>query len=372
MSARFRVGLIGTGMIANAAHLPAYRNLKDDVEIVGVADTRETAAKETAERYQIPRHYTDPYKMLQDLKPDLVSVTTPNAYHKEYTIAALKAGAHVLCEKPIAVKHRDAVEMYQVADSEGRLLFASQTLRFQNKYLAAKEFCSEGKLGEPYFVDIEMIRRRGIPTWGLFHIKEHNLGGSFCDLGVHALDCVTWLLDNPRISAVSGKAYTKIANRDEGLITSLADSGAPLGAFTPRPYDYREFSVEDFASCLIRYESGLTIAIKIAWAMNLADSGGIRIRIAGTKAGAELNPTRYFINQGSYQSELVPKVPPDRTVPFAGHWSMMEHILRVLKGKEERIVKPAEVLSVVSAIEAFYLSAELDEEVRMDRIVGKP
>ena len=97
---QYKVAIIGNGMICNAAHIPAYQAMGDKVRIVAVADIREEAARETAERHGIPKYYVDPYKMLEEEKPDIISVCTPNAYHKEYTLAGFRAGCHVVCEKP--------------------------------------------------------------------------------------------------------------------------------------------------------------------------------------------------------------------------------------------------------------------------------
>ena len=102
---QYKVAIIGNGMICNAAHIPAYKAMGDKVKIVAVADIREEAAKETAERHGIPKYYVDPYKMLEEEKPDIISVCTPNAYHKEYTLAGFRAGCHVVCEKPVSAFH---------------------------------------------------------------------------------------------------------------------------------------------------------------------------------------------------------------------------------------------------------------------------
>ena len=117
----FKVCIISCGMIANSAHIPAYRRFAEDFEIVAVADINEKAARETAERHGIPAYYTDAQKMLEEQKPDVVSVCVPNCYHKEYTLMALRAGANVLCEKPLAVSHADAVEMFDEAKRAGKV-----------------------------------------------------------------------------------------------------------------------------------------------------------------------------------------------------------------------------------------------------------
>ena len=198
---KLRVAIIGTGMIANSAHFPALNILRKEglVDVVGVADIRETAAVETAKRHDVPNWYTDPQKMLDELKPDFVAVCTPNMYHKEWTIKALKSGAHVACEKPMALTLADAEEMWQTAKECGKHLFPCQCMRWRNYMQQSKELVTSGELGDVYFSDIEFIRRIGIPTWGMFHMKEHNFGGPFCDLGVHLIDSLLWIVGDKKV-----------------------------------------------------------------------------------------------------------------------------------------------------------------------------
>jgi predicted dehydrogenase len=358
-----RVAVIGTGMIANAAHIPAWKALSKDVEVVGVADVRAEAARETAQRYNIARAYTDPQKMLDELAPDIVSVCTPNVYHKEWSIAALKAGANVLCEKPLATSYADALEMFETATAENKMLYPSQSMRFMNQFSAAREMVLEGRLGEIYYAEVNSIRRRGIPKWGFFHMKKHNAGGPVCDLGVHTIDAVLWIMGNPKVKAVSGMTYAKLGHLDEGLVTSLTESGAPIGVFTPRPYDYREFDVEDFASGYIRLENNITLAMKTSWAVNMPDSFGLTV--AGTCGGIQLPPLKLFTNQGRYQVEIEPKVLPDLDVPFSGHYGLTENFVKALRGEAERVVKPEETLNVMHAIELLYRSAVEEHEIQV-------
>lgn len=361
---KMRVAVIGNGMIANAAHLPAYKNLGDLVEVVACADIREEAARETAQRYGIPKYYTDPQRMLDEIKPDLVSVCTPNNYHKQWAIAALRAGANVVCEKPIAVHYKDAVEMFAEADKAGKLLFPCQTMRFTDNTMAAKKIAETGRLGQVYFGDISAVRRRGVPTWGMFHMKEHNAGGPFCDLGVHILDSFLWIAGNPKMQAVSGRAWTKLANTKEDIETSLSESGAPAGTFTPRPYDYHEFTVEDFSAGTARFEGGLLVNFKFSWAVNMPNSGGMTF--AGTGAGMLNNPLTVYANIDGFQTEVSPHVIKHANyggASFTGHMWLMEHVQDVLRHGVEPIVKREEALNVVAAIEAFYLSSELNREV---------
>lgn len=363
MNQKFRVAVVGTGMIANAAHIPAWRDLSDEVEIVAVVDNREQAAKETAQRYGIPEYFTDYNVMLEKIKPDIVSVCTPNCYHKNVTIAALEAGANVLCEKPLSTSEENAKEMYTVAKKCGKVLYANQSMRFDPNVQAAKAFYDSGVVGAPYFVEANIIRRRGIPKWGFFHMKEHNAAGPGFDIGVHVLDAMLWILGAPKVLSVSGKTYRELGDKDEGLKESLAESGAPAGVFTPRPYDYHEFNVEDFATGFIRLENNITISLKASWALNAPEESDVSY-ISGTKGGIRVLPSAEIItNMAGYQVNVKPKIPAPRDVPFEEHYYTTAHFLKVIRGEEEPLVKQEQVLNVLRILDAIYASSVENREI---------
>ncbi|MDD5604162.1 MAG: Gfo/Idh/MocA family oxidoreductase, partial [Eubacteriales bacterium] len=323
---KYKFAVIGTGMIANAAHLPALGNLarQGRAEVIGAADIREDALKETAARYNIPKIYTDPAKMLSELEPDVVSVCTPNAYHKKWSIEALRAGFDVICEKPLTVSLDDAKEMFAEADKNGKTLYPAQSMRWRNNMEYAKEVIAGGWIGTPYFCDISFIRRYGIPSWGMFHMKEHNCGGPFCDLGVHYLDALLWMTGNPKIISVSRNTYKKRAGKGEDVLFSVVESGAHGGLFTPRPYDYREFTVEEFAVGSMRLEGGFSVNFKLSWAVNLPYSG-FSMSIVGEKGGLVIDKNMLISNVGRYQSDMELKPydnRPGNEISFSQHWYM--------------------------------------------------
>ncbi len=372
MNNKLKVAIIGCGMIANSAHFPALNVLRKEglVEVVGVADIREIAAKETAERHNVEKWYTDPQAMLDELKPDFVAVCTPNNYHKEWTIKALESGADVACEKPMALSLADAKEMWETAEKCGKRLFPCQCMRWRNYMQQAKQLIDSGELGEVYFSDVEFIRRIGIPTWGMFHMKEHNFGGPFCDLGVHLIDSLLWLVGDPKVVSVSGSAFTKIANQGENIHLSIAESGAYSGAFTPRPYDYKEFDVEDFSTGFMRLDNGMSVNFKFSWALNLPTTN-LDFKICGTKGGLHVNKETLYKNVGKYQAESAMKWFDNGEfsgVPFEQHRYMYRNILNSLAGKEDYLITKEQNLEVAKVIECFYKSAELGREVRADEL----
>ena len=370
MSAKiYRVAIIGTGMIANFAHLPALMMAGGSVEIVGCADIREHAARETAANFKIPQVYTDPQRMLNELKPDIVVVAAPNMHHKDLSLLSLRNGAHVVCEKPVALRYEDAIELFSEASNLGLHFFPAQTYRFFNEQMAVKRIVDHGLLGDVYYAEFDAVRRRGVPRWGFFHIKNENGGGPFCDLGVHQLDYLLWLLGNPEILAVSGKTWTKHANTNENIAIALESSGAFGGmTFTPRPYDWREFDVEDMAAGCMRLSGDILINFKTSWAVNLPES--YYRKLAGSKAGliaGDDRPVTIFGSDCSMLTDIQPQIVDTsgvpKTFPFPGHVLLWRNVLGVLSGREEPIVKKEETLNVTAGIEAFYRSAETGREV---------
>ena len=367
-----RVAVIGCGMIANSAHFPALEILAAEglCEVVGVADIREEAAVSTAKRHNVPHRYTDPQKMLDELRPDFVAVCTPNVYHKKWTIAALKSGANVACEKPAAVTLADAEEMWDTAKACGRMLFPCQCMRWRSYMMKAKEIAESGELGDVYFSDVEFIRRIGIPTWGMFHMKKHNYGGPFCDLGVHLIDSLLWIAGDPKVVSVSGSAVTKIANQGQDIHLSIAESGAYSGTFDPRPYDWREFDVEDFSNGFMRLDNGMTVNFKFSWAINLPTTN-LKLNICGDRGGLSVERGMLYRNIGRYQSDCELKWFDNgkyKGVPFEQHRYMYRNIFNTLAGEEEYLIKESQNLEVAKVIECFYKSAELGREVRADEL----
>ena len=148
-SKSYRVAVIGAGSIAKYSHVPGFQRLPN-CEVAAICDVNETRARELADALKVPRTYSDYKKMLAEVKPDIVVVATPNAFHKPMSIAALEAGANVLCEKPLALTYADAVEMFDVAARAGRTLTAGTHFRFTPPMQVAKQQADAGFFGNIY------------------------------------------------------------------------------------------------------------------------------------------------------------------------------------------------------------------------------
>ena len=353
---RKKAAIIGCGMIANFAHIPAYRHLPDDFELVGVCDVNEKSAAETAKRHSINYYTTNAKKLLEDTAPDIVSVCVPNTFHKEYVKLALEAGANVVCEKPLALNYSDAKELFDLAAAKGLMLCACQSMRFTPDRLEAKAMIDAGALGDIYYGEFSRIRRRGIPKWGAFHMKKLSGGGAFIDIGVHMIDAIVWLMGNPTPLSVDGTASARLAHSKNQLISGLRESGALAGeTLSDRVYSEEEFDVEDFAAGSILFEGGKRVNFKTAWAVNLPDETSIVL--AGENAGMKLPEFTFWGGFAGRQADISPKLTYTNPYPkeqFPGHFMLFDNIAGFLAGRDELIVKPEETLNVSKIIGMFY------------------
>lgn len=366
----YRVSVVGCGMIMNSAHLPAIEHLKGRMEIAAVCDERADAAEFTGKKLGVP-YFTDSAEMLRAVDSDILLNCTPNAFHKPCTILGLESGRHVICEKPVALSCADILEILAVSDRCGKKFFPGQTGRFTNANMTLKKWIEDGVLGDVYLVDLDVIRRRGIPTWGQFHKKDKNLAGAFADMCVHNVDALVEYLGNPKLISARTRMYSPISKLHEEVQISEKESGAfGDGVFLPRTdFDINDMSVEEYAIGMICFEHNLTVSFRCAWALNLPEKS--ETRVAGTLGGAVLPAMELYRTFSGYQSVITPKVfdNTSNAVSDWGHWVMYERILDDLDGKAPYPVTREQMKSTALILEAVYKSAELDREVRAEELI---
>lgn len=358
MERKLKAALIGAGMIANEGHIPAYRAIQHKAELSAVCDSNAEAVANCARRHDIAHFYEDAEEMLEKEKPDLVSITTPNQTHPALTRLALEHGAHVLCEKPLSLHYSEAKELYQLAEKKGLMLVCCQTQRFYSSYFSAREYIREGLLGQPYYGEVNRIRRRGIPAWGHFLEKEYNGGGAMADIGVHAIDAILWLMGSPRVTGVLGSAASSIMHNEKGVRYDTKESGA----FNAKPgsmfVDASHGDVEEFASGVILTDCS-SINFKIAWAANLPNA--TNLTILGDKMGMTVPDFHVYSTVGHDQADVMPRLfplGPYDNEPFAGHYYLIENMVDAILGNAEPMVKPEETLNTIAVIDLFYRSLE--------------
>lgn len=273
---KLKVGIIGTGGIANGKHMPNLARLPE-VEMVAFCDLVEERAVKAAEKYGVAgaKVYTDYRKLLEDKSIDVVHICTPNWVHAEMSIAAMEAGKHVMCEKPMAKTYADAKRMVDTAKRTGKKLSIGYQGRHRAECEYLKALCDAGELGDIYYAKALALRRRGVPTWGVFLDEEKQGGGPLIDIGTHALDLTLWLMNNYEWESVTGSVYKKLRGRE--------NAANPWG-----PWDPKQYTVEDSAFGFIKFKNGATVVLESSWALNILDTRESSCVLCGTEAGADM------------------------------------------------------------------------------------
>jgi predicted dehydrogenase len=345
-SKKVRIGVIGTGGIANGAHLPGYSLIPDDCEIFALCDIDPAALKRTQEKYPVKHTFSDYRKLLEMDEIDGVSVCTPNYAHFQPTVDALKAGKHVLCEKPIAMNATQGEEMVKAARKAGKFLQIGYNSRFAPTNQAIKRFIDAGELGEIYYARAQSLRQRGIPGWGVFIDKEKQGGGPLIDIGVHVLDLTLWMMGHPNPVSASGITYQKFGKRDD-IVGFMGQ------------WDYEKFTVEDFASAFIRFDNGATIVLEASFVANLKQEVH-NVALFGTEGGADCYPPS--ITQERHRSvfSFEPKVP---NANINTHHAEMKAFVECIRDNKEPLVTGEHGLMVAKIMDAIYKSSEEGREV---------
>lgn len=270
--AKIGIGVIGAGGIANLYHLPAYQALAEQCELVAICDVNLEQAKKIGDNFGITNVYSDYREMLKSPDVHAISVTTPNSLHFQPTIDALKAGKHVLCEKPLAMNAGEARQMCRVAKDERRVLQVALQKRFIAPMQFVKQYIDSGGMGDIYFARAQALRRRGVPSWGVFIDKEKQGGGPLIDIGVHILDMTLFLMGYPKPVSAFGQTWDMLG-KNPALFNSWGD------------YDRSKFSVEDFAVGLIKFENGAAVSLESSFMGNMEEDV-YQTQVYGTKSGA--------------------------------------------------------------------------------------
>jgi predicted dehydrogenase len=252
MNKKLQIGLIGAGGIVQGAHLNPGWLAVPDCEVVAVCDVNPTAAQKLADKFQIPHVFHDYRELVQMKTLDAVDICTPNKLHTPMVLAALKAGKHVMCEKPLATTVKEVLRMEKAARASGKILMTAQHCRFGEHSQAIKAWVDTGALGEVYHARVNATRRNHLPISPGFIDPELSGGGPCLDIGVHALDTAMWLMGFPRPVRVSGRTMTNFAKGHE----------IP-GAWGE--WDRKMYGVEDFASGYVHFENGATMALEASW-----------------------------------------------------------------------------------------------------------
>ena len=349
-----KVAVIGCGTIANAAHIPAYVK-NPDAEIKYFCDIIPERAEKAVKDYGCGTAVTDYHDVLKDPEVEAVSICTPNNMHPVIAIDAMRAGKHVLCEKPAARTWAEVQEMLKVQRETGMTLNIGVVNRFNDSVRKIKQYIDAGKLGDVFHVYVSFRAHRSIPgLGGAFTTKAIAGGGTLIDWGVHYLDIVMYCTGDPKTKTVSGETFCKLGKDMPNYV--YKSMWSEVTKDLNGTYD-----VDDSVAALIRTE-GPVITVHGAWAQNIGvketyidfmgDKGGIRLDYGG-------NFTYYTAEFGSLVSYT-----PEFNMSNMFENEINEFLKCIRTG--EKLPSHIETVAVTARMmQAIYDSAEKHEEIRL-------
>ncbi len=349
-----KIAIIGCGTIANSAHIPSYMN-NPEAEIKYFCDIIPEKAQAAVEKYGCGTAVTDYREVLADPEIEAVSVCTPNYAHAEISIAAMRAGKDVLCEKPAARTYSEALEMLKVQRETGRILNIGVVNRFNDSVNLIKRYIDSGKLGDIFHVYVSFRAHRSIPgLGGAFTTKAIAGGGVLIDWGVHYLDIVMYCCGDPKPLTVTGEAFCKLGKDMKNYVykNMWAENTKNLDG---------TYDVDDSVTGMIRTE-GPVITFNGAWAQNIGESETY-IDFMGDKGGIRL---QYGSNFKVYLAENGALVEYEPEFKTRDHFqNEIDAFIRCVQKREKLPSHIDTVIITAQMMQAIYDSAEQHAEVKL-------
>jgi len=322
-----RIALLGTGSIAQVVHLPILSSMPG-VALQGVADLDRPRARAIAERMQVPRLFESDDAAIESDEIDAVVICTPSHLHEELAIAAMRAGKHVLVEKPIAFDAEGAERVCRVAEETGRCLMVAMNYRYRPDIQALKPFVRGGELGDQFFMKAGWLNRKIRtlrPTWR--HRLETAGGGALMDIGTQVLDLALWTLDYPQVERVVAHLHP-----GEGM------------------------EVEDSASLMVWVRNGPLLSIEVTWSL-LAEKDRHYLQLLGTRGAASVSPLSVYKESEHGLLDLTPQIAPGRENLYTASYRQVltDFVQRVRS--QEPVAPPREQIELMRVIQLAYRSA---------------
>jgi predicted dehydrogenase len=350
-----RVGVVGLGFAGTTA-LDAFRSLPG-VEVVALAGQEQARLEELGASRGVPNLYHDWEDLVARDDLDVVSIGVPNHLHHPIAIAALRSGKHVFCEKPLAPTGDLAQQMVDAARAADRVLEIAFNHRRRADVQYIRRYLDEHDIGRIYHARSSWRRRVGIPGLGSWFTNRQMAGGGpMVDLGPHMLDIALYLMDEPRVTSVSAVAYEELGR---------AGRGGRVGATTTG--GTRTFEVEDFASALLRLDTGGSIHLETSWASYSADDEDIAVELLGSTGGVRLFVRDYATDDTVRIYSDVAGAPavtaPTVHVPAGHHLSVIEEFVATVRSGSWADAYGDYALHRSRVIDAVYESARTNTEV---------
>jgi len=334
-----KVGLVGCGRISQQ-HLAAITHLKNQIKLMAVCDSDRKKARETGLKYRVP-FYTDYRKLLKIKEIDLIIVCTPNGFHYSMGMAAVRAGKHVLLEKPLALNLKDCDELIETFQKRNKKLLVVMQVRYNKVLQALKKAITKGKLGKIYNITlvIRWSRPQSYFKEAPWRGKKALDGGALLNQGSHYIDALTWLLGQPR--TVYGK-IDRVAHQIEA-----EDEAFSLMQFKNGAYGLIEFTINTYPR---NFECSLTI---------LGQNGTVKL------GGQAINEIEHWEVKNCPQPKTQEKVPVGFTGVSPHHLFVYQDMVGHLKKGKKVFFSGEEARKSIEIIEAIHKSAQQNKEIKL-------
>lgn len=348
MVVTMRVGVIGCGY-QGQVHLDALRAI-EGVEIAGICDLDARVLDEVGERFGVdPDARHRDYRGLLDAQLDLLTICTMPNSHREMALDAFARGAHVMCEKPVAMNAAEAAEMLAAAERAGRTLSVGFNMRYMDAALAVREFIADGSFGEPVCARGFMLAD-DVPWWGKHYVRRLSGGGALAATAVHMLDLVMWLAGNPRPVTATASTDTVYPRK--------------RGAGTPAGVRLEDFDVEDVVFGHVRFENGFWLSIEGSWVYD-RPGWNYGFDLMGTRGQAHFLPLTLLQEVDGE----VRDVTGGRTaeLDFPGSTArLLRELVQTLRADGEPAIAGEQGVVVQALVDALYRSADAGREVAVE------
>ncbi len=334
-SRTFALGLLGTGAIAQVVHLPTLASFRG-ARVAAVCDRDYDKAAALANRFGIPEVARADEAIYQNPHVDGILICTPSHLHEPQAIAALRAGKHVLVEKPLALTPEGARRVLEVAEETGRCVMVAMNNRYRPDTEALKPFARGGELGDVFFVKAGWLNRKvriNRPTWR--HRRATAGGGALMDLGIQVVDLALWTLGFPEVERVVAHMHPA-----EGM------------------------DVEDSAGVLCTLRDGPILSVEVTWSM-LDRRDRHYLQLLGTHGSGTLSPLAVFKELEQGLVDVTPQLPPGQGNAYtASYRQLIRHFIDMAQGTRPREL-PYEQIGIMRLIQLAYQSAAEGREVRV-------
>lgn len=346
MNSKLAIGVVGLRM--GQEHIDGYLT-HPKAEVKAICDVNPEVLKKVGDRYGIAARYTSYEEMIERETLDIVSIVTPNCFHKAMTELALDEGINVLCEKPLGLNAAEAIAMTQKAEAVGKRLMVNYSYRFKPKTVAIKKQIEAGRIGNIYAASCLWLRNKNgfsqITPW--FSKKEMSGGGCLIDIGIHCLDKVLWLMNFPEPQCVLSTTHNQmcqLAARESGL----------------------DFDVEDTVEALIKFTNNASLILQVSWAANIAERNRIEFQILGDRAGIfeknikqayEFETQIFYETQGISYNLMIEDV-DEKLVPTS-----MYYFIEAIVNDKPHMADGSEAIKAMQLIDAIYQSAQTGNPV---------